>query len=83
MRELKGETVKERLIRVEEQRMKDVELNNAEHIHILSKMNDILIVIDNHLSHHRKAFWVLASLIGAEVLRQLLPPLVQLMTAVK
>lgn len=83
MKERKGETIKERLIRVEEQRMKDVELNNAEHTHILSKMNDILTMMNNHLSHHRKAFWVLASLIGAEILRQLLPPLIRLMAGIK
>jgi hypothetical protein len=79
MREIKGETMAERLVRVEQQRIKDVELNALEHKQILEKINAVLALMNNHLSHHRKAFWALVALFGAEILRELVPQIVHIL----
>jgi hypothetical protein len=67
MREKKGESVKERLVRIEVQREEDIATNALEHQHILSGVNQCRVLLSNHLAHTDRWLWVLASTLVAAI----------------
>lgn len=58
---MKPESLKERMVRVEQLREEDVATNALEHKAILTGINGIRATLDNHLAHTDRWLWVLAS----------------------
>lgn len=59
MNEIKGESIKERLVRVETQRVADVEINKNDHKAILVAINECKTLLSNHLAHTSRLNWTL------------------------
>jgi hypothetical protein len=58
---MKSESLKERMVRVEQMREEDVATNALEHKSILDGIGGLRDLLDNHLAHTDRWLWVLAS----------------------